>query len=673
MRERSTLTNYLNRVEAYNRLEGNENFGFLSRSHGFMPIHDPIEKLPEFFEIWDVLAADTPYLIRTARFRSTIDDTKLIHPDEDVLPDRFLPRAALILGFLAHAYARAEPAYLSYDFVPDCILLPWKMVSKRLGRPAPFISYFDLIAYNWRFKSDIQSKERVFENMELMYPIFGNKEEEVLYLTQTEMLAMSAPIIGWVADLEIAVNEMDYYSIYDLLMKMSKCLNRLTRQSFSKIAYNHQLDTAMDPVVFTKTMMSFAVPIRDDVPGPSGASFPTFHLLDGLLKREDYTSTQLGKETALMRRFFPEPVKTYISLAGNIDLYGAVERFGCPRLKSMLEEFVLSYSGEQGFLGVHRRRVYGFIQTSMKIGRSSTIGGYANGNPEEMKWRTTDQELESARKSRFVCPFLNREQSVPVSQNHKENSTHQNHSWSDIMYSHIRRGRHIVVVNDMVYDLTEFIDIHPGGRQTLLEYSGRNMTEEFLISHANQELPNLKLKKLVMGELHLPRFSGSSYLSHIYDEWLDLWDSILAGANTFDIEITVWQKSCFGFEGTASYSKFKWKLMEEIRERLASVYIPPIEKRIGLISRSSSGRKIDLSKRVSQEDPLEITTERRFLFVDQGEDLFLALKEAMLEGIRYLEAFSKNTQAEIPAESLIRTKLVGMIRRKLAGIGSGNK
>ncbi|GBE62415.1 cytochrome b5-like heme steroid binding domain-containing protein [Babesia ovata] len=51
-----------------------------------------------------------------------------------------------------------------------------------------------------------------------------------------------------------------------------------------------------------------------------------------------------------------------------------------------------------------------------------------------------------------------------------------------------------------VYDITRYLDIHPGGRQHLLDYAGKDLTEEFLSVHpwVNGEF---LLKSLHVGEL----------------------------------------------------------------------------------------------------------------------------------------------------------------------------
>ena len=46
----------LSAAEETNRQLGHENLGFLSESHGFLPVEPPLQKLPSFYQVWDALA-----------------------------------------------------------------------------------------------------------------------------------------------------------------------------------------------------------------------------------------------------------------------------------------------------------------------------------------------------------------------------------------------------------------------------------------------------------------------------------------------------------------------------------------------------------------------------------------------------------------------------------------
>src|SRR5436190_16489677 len=110
-----------------NRQLGHENLGFLSMSNGFLPSEPPLLQLPASHRAWDELAHQVPEHIRRLTLDKAIDGLPLLQAGAADLPDRFLLRAACILGRLAHAYywvtirPRAE--------VPASIRQPWEQVS----------------------------------------------------------------------------------------------------------------------------------------------------------------------------------------------------------------------------------------------------------------------------------------------------------------------------------------------------------------------------------------------------------------------------------------------------------------------------------------------------------------------------------------------------------------
>ncbi|KAL5467686.1 hypothetical protein EMCRGX_G031949 [Ephydatia muelleri] len=69
-----------------------------------------------------------------------------------------------------------------------------------------------------------------------------------------------------------------------------------------------------------------------------------------------------------------------------------------------------------------------------------------------------------------------------------------------------------VVVHDNVYDVTKFLEEHPGGEEVMLEQAGRDATEAFedcqdLEKPQFRRRPNLLLLK----EAHLPGLSQPCY------------------------------------------------------------------------------------------------------------------------------------------------------------------
>ena len=45
-----------------------------------------------------------------------------------------------------------------------------------------------------------------------------------------------------------------------------------------------------------------------------------------------------------------------------------------------------------------------------------------------------------------------------------------------------------LIINDLVYDITDFLEDHPGGRKAPLLYAGKDATEEFDMLHKPEVL-----------------------------------------------------------------------------------------------------------------------------------------------------------------------------------------
>ena len=236
--------------------------------------------------------------------------------------------------------------------------------------------------------------------MELLYPIFDCVEERILYLTQTEMLHKSSAFVHSLVLISEAMLNDNKEAVISELNTMTELIQKLSRVSFEKITASKQRKNAMDPVVFAKTMMSFAVPIKEGIPGPSGTAFPTFHMLDIATGRTKY-ETKLGKEALEIRRLFPKDILNFFDALSANNILKYVEEMNCLRLKSTFDDFMNSYAGPDGFFAVHRKKIYGFIQTAFSVGRSETIGGFSSNGFETEEWRKVNTELESSREERF--------------------------------------------------------------------------------------------------------------------------------------------------------------------------------------------------------------------------------------------------------------------------------
>jgi sulfite reductase (NADPH) flavoprotein alpha-component len=388
----------LDRAMATNHALGHENLGFLSEEHGFAPSDPPLLSLPPSHRAWDDIVGQLPDLSRTLRLREAFDAMPLLPVDVQNLPDAYLCRASALLSMFAHAYFRgggSPPAEL-----PACIRQPWEEVTRRLRRPEPFLSYIDLIVYNWRLRDPTLADPMRVENMDLLIPTVGNQEERVFHLTQVEILAQCAPVVGAVVRAQEAVTRADVASLERELRGILERFQHVTEVSFQKISPNPRSSTFVDPVVWAKTVAPFAVPIKAGVQGPSGTSAPIFHLMDAFLGRATYDSL-LGTEAMRIRAWYPQHWRDFLDAVGKISVRDFVAGHGDHVLEGVFQNLVDGYAGDKGFLGVHRLKVYGYLETAFKMGRSVTIGGF-NGLFKDREWNRVDGELDVTRNERYL-------------------------------------------------------------------------------------------------------------------------------------------------------------------------------------------------------------------------------------------------------------------------------
>lgn len=394
-------------AEATNRQLGHENLGFLSLSHGFLPVETPRLALSKSHQVWDEVAAELPELFRTLSLRRRLDAMPILDASESFLPDGDLYRAAAILGIFAHAYHYVEP--IPYQKIPDSVLIPWAEINRRLHRPAPHLSFIDLNIYNWRLIDPTRPIE--MENLRLLIPIVGNEDERRFQCTPIEIVARFTPLLDAVIRAQEAVYQDDRPALKRELTQLADAFNNLTYTSFMKVNPNAYHPLYVDPVVWGKTVAPLATPFQEGnaIPGPSGTAIPTFTLMDIFFGRGSYGTT-IGHETDRTRKWFPPHWQAFLNAAEEISVPEYVRKINNAELTGAFQQAMDAYVGETGLIGRHRLKAYGFLDLSFKAGRSRTLGGF-DGGFEDRLWDRMDDELEKARQERYIktpatCHFV---------------------------------------------------------------------------------------------------------------------------------------------------------------------------------------------------------------------------------------------------------------------------
>jgi indoleamine 2,3-dioxygenase/cytochrome b5-like protein len=460
--------------EASARL-GHEDLGPLSADRGFLPTRPPLLRLPESHAEWDEAAARLPALFHDLAVREALDRLPVLSAGPDVLPDAALQRAATVLGLLGHAYVHCrapQPAGL-----PASIAGPWAEVRRRLGRaPEPVLAYPDLIVHNWRFADGRNALPLVSDDLRLLVPVVDSEEERVFYLTQVEILARCAPLVGAVVDAQAAVLDDDAEALRDALDTVTAVLGTATR-SLRLIDPRPGGRTHVDPVVWAKTVAPLAVPFAAGVLGPSGTASPVFNLLDAFLGRRRHDS-QLGREVLLHRRSYPPHWRRFLDAVEEVPVPGYLASRSRPDLVASFEAAREAYAGADGFLDRHRRRVSGYLAVAFMVGRGLTIGGFA-GSPRELTWQTVDSALTGSRDERCSGRVARPPVGRPV------RPAGRGISVADLAEHNDDEHGWWVAVDGRVHDVTGFLRRHPGGPAVLRAHAGLDATSAFGRAHTD--------------------------------------------------------------------------------------------------------------------------------------------------------------------------------------------
>lgn len=380
-------------AERFNSAVGHENRGFLSWQRGFVPTLAPLTRLSRDFSVWDQLADELPLLYRDLTLRKRVEQLPVLDASDHSLENGDLLRAAALLAIVAHAYWYVEPKPV--DTLPPAIQAPWQQVRNRLQRTQEVLTYTDLIVYNWQQRDPTAAQELRVENLSLLIPTIGNREERVFYLTQLEILSQASSMVRAFVLAHEAVLRRDEAGVERALVEIIDGLDRIVSDSLLKINPNPHSQTYVDPVVWAKTVAPLAVPIHAGDQGPSGTSSPIFSALDLFFGRSQNASF-LGREIQQLRQHYPAFWRQFLDALSGVSVVDFVHATDKPSLRGALREALEMYAGEHGFLGRHRMKVYGYLELAFKVGRSVTIGGFA-GAFKDRTWDEVDSELEASR------------------------------------------------------------------------------------------------------------------------------------------------------------------------------------------------------------------------------------------------------------------------------------
>jgi indoleamine 2,3-dioxygenase len=193
----------------------------LNHERGFLPLQDPLRRLPRPFDAWEELALGLPKLLASDQVRATTADLPPF-PVEAISDSRERERAMLLLSYLGHAYVWGGPRPAL--ILPAVLAVAWHQVAESLGRP-PVLSYSSYALHNY-FRFD-PSREIECGNLALIQNFLGGIDEEWFILIHVEIERKAGPAMAALGACLDAAEEGDAERLEALLTQVESSLRAM--------------------------------------------------------------------------------------------------------------------------------------------------------------------------------------------------------------------------------------------------------------------------------------------------------------------------------------------------------------------------------------------------------------------------------------------------------------
>lgn len=193
----------------------------ISHERGFLPLQDPLIRLPKEFDAWETVAQGLPKLLVSDQAHRSIADLPQF-PIKTISDSRERERAMALLSYVGHAYVwgGAKPE-LS---LPAVVAVPWHQIAWSLGRP-PVLSYSSYALHNF-FRIDA-AREIECGNLGLIQNFLGGIDEEWFILIHVEIERKAAPAVAALHACLDAADSHDGEQLETLLSQVASSLHEI--------------------------------------------------------------------------------------------------------------------------------------------------------------------------------------------------------------------------------------------------------------------------------------------------------------------------------------------------------------------------------------------------------------------------------------------------------------
>jgi hypothetical protein len=363
--------------------------GYLTTEYGFVPpdsAEAPGALRNSPGRVWSDLCERMPGCVARGRVRESVAALPIVEGTADVIPDKALWAALVALGMLCSIYRyedkhdgneginvakrplRLDGVPMSeglgdeVEGIPKSIGLPYVQICARMGRSIPHLTFFDQSSYNVDVKDPRSTYPYVgrFDNTVLRWPMFGDSAENAFLKGCADTSASFQHGVDAIASCQEHVMTRNNEGLLRELIRLKEILERMPN-AFHTISPNNRAgENYVSPAEWVR-WAKFSAPLSKRCPATSGLQFPPYLLMDAFLGRKKYDCF-LGAEGVHLRAWLPSNLRAFIAAVEyHYSVPDYVKTCGDPRLVGVLDGVVEAYTGERGFMGVHRYKVFGLV------------------------------------------------------------------------------------------------------------------------------------------------------------------------------------------------------------------------------------------------------------------------------------------------------------------------
>uniref|UniRef100_A0A2K6EUZ3 Indoleamine 2,3-dioxygenase 1 n=2 Tax=Propithecus coquereli TaxID=379532 RepID=A0A2K6EUZ3_PROCO len=200
---------------------------------------NPLEKLPDDYNAWMVIAEHLPALIETGQLRAEVEKLPMLSID-DLRGHKLQRLAHLVLGYITMAYVWNKGDGDVRKILPRNIAIPYCKLSEKLGLP-PILVYADCVLANWKKKDP--NGPMTYENMDILFSFPGGNCGKGFFLVSLLVEIAAASAIKVIPIIFSAVQHQDQDTLQKALLDIVSSLKKAL-EAF------HQIHEHVDPKLF---------------------------------------------------------------------------------------------------------------------------------------------------------------------------------------------------------------------------------------------------------------------------------------------------------------------------------------------------------------------------------------------------------------------------------------